>query len=70
MWSCTDFFAWRFDGGSGGVDDIRYLCANITMDTSTSYMEAMNMPMGEIMAMCDAINEISEERRKFIDEQK
>ena len=27
------------------------------------------MPIGEIMAMCDAINEISEERRKLIDEQ-
>ena len=25
------------------------------------------MPIGEIMAMCDAINEISEERKKLID---
>ena len=28
------------------------------------------MPIGEIMAMCDAINEISEERRKLMDELK
>ena len=26
------------------------------------------MPIGEIIAMCDAINEISEERRKLMDE--
>lgn len=38
------------------------------MVTSTSYMEAMNMPVSEIMAMCDAINEISEERKKLMDE--
>ena len=28
------------------------------------------MPIGEIMAMCDAINEVSEERRKLMDELK
>ena len=28
------------------------------------------MPIGEIIAMCDAINEISEERRKLMDELK
>ena len=27
------------------------------------------MPIGEIIAMCDAINEISEERRELMDEQ-
>ena len=69
MWSGAYFFAGCFDGGFGGIDDLRLLCANITIDTSTSYMEAMNMPIGEILVLCDAINEISEERKRILDEQ-
>lgn len=68
MWISANFFAGCFGGGSGGIDDLRYLCANITMNTSTSYIEAMNMPIGELMLFCDALNEISEERQRLIDE--
>ena len=36
MWSCADFFTWRFCGGAGGgLESLRFLCANITIDTSS-----------------------------------
>lgn len=59
------FFAGCFNGGSGIERELRYLCAVITMDTSTSYMEAMNMPLGELIAMSDVMIRVSEERREL-----
>lgn len=65
MQSGAVFFAGCFDGGSGVERELRYLCAVITMDTSTSYTEAMNLPLGELIAMSDVMIQISEERREL-----
>ena len=40
------------------------------MDTSTSYMEAMNLPIGEWFDFVDAISDVCEEKKKFFDDMK
>ena len=40
------------------------------MDTSTSYMEAMSLPIGELFDFVDAISDVCEEKKKIIDEMK
>lgn len=40
------------------------------MDTSTSYMEAMSLPIGELFDFVDAISDVCEEKNKIIDEMK
>ena len=38
------------------------------MDTSTSYMEAMSLPIGELFDFVDAISDVCEDKKKIIDE--
>ena len=63
----TKFFARSIGYGErGGIKFIKLAAGTITMDTSTDFMTALNMPMGIFLDCYDTLSEISEHRNEEI----
>jgi hypothetical protein len=49
-------------GERGGVNFLKLVAGTITMDTSTDYMSALNMPLGIFLDCYNTLSYISEKR--------
>ncbi len=65
MWKGKRFFARSIGyGDRGGLDFIKLVAGTITMDTSTDYMTALDMPFGIFLDCYETLSYISKEREK------